>query len=195
MTGHNRYPHALKAIAAVLANDAAHTGLPDDARRALTGTSFVVGPAVLRAPPALSRPAPAEVFGEFVPQRGPNPQNIPRPKTEDSQRTIHPDRADLDTNDKLGELVDMVLVGSAEDSAGGQPEVHLLFKASVFGGLHLRLRKTPAGMHALFTVEDATSRRLVAAHIDDLVHHLNARGIAVASHEVQVGTVALREPA
>lgn len=173
MTANSRYPHALKAIAAVLADDALQ-GTPD-ARRALAGTSFVLGPAVLRPPPALSRPAPVEVFGE--------------PHRTDGNT------GEQDTNDKLGELVDMVLVGSAEDSAGGQPEVHLLFKASVFGGLHLRLRKTPSGMHALFTVEDATSRRLVAAHIDDLVHHLNGRGIAVASHEIQVGSVALREPA
>ena len=174
MTAHNRYPLALKAIAVVLANDASLYGKLD-ARRAIAGTSFVLGPAVLRPPPALSRPAPLEVFGAAA--------------------GAHRDEQAHDATDRLGELVDMVLVGSAEDSAGGQPEVHLLFKASVFGGLHLRLRKTPEGMHVLFTVEDSTSRRLVAAHIDDLVHHLNARGISVASHEIQVGSMALREPA
>ena len=86
----------------------------------------------------------------------------------------------------LGELVDMVLVG-ADEAKSGRPEVHLQFKSDVIGGLHLRLEKTDAGLHASFLVKDAATRRAVADHVDALVAHLRARGFAVVEARLEVG--------
>lgn len=90
------------------------------------------------------------------------------------------------TSDLLGELLDMVLVG-ADNADSGAPEVHLQFKAEVFGGLHLKLVKRPAGLEAFFGVADASARRAVAGHVDDLVKHLRQRGFAVVSWSLDVG--------
>ena len=120
---------------------------------------FAIGPAVLRAPTevALAPSPPARPFGEI-----------------DS------------TEEMLGELVDMVFVGADEPGAGGHPEVHLVFKAEVLGGLHLRLVKMPDGMHATFVVENAAARRAVVDHVDGLVDHLKGRGISIAAHSIKV---------
>ena len=80
----------------------------------------------------------------------------------------------------------MVLVG-ADDAKSGRPEVHLQFKSDVFGGLHLRLEKSDAGLHARFIVQDAATRRAVADHVDGLVAHLRGRGFAVVDARLEVG--------
>ncbi len=124
---------------------------------------FRVGPGVLRAPPPAVR----------------------KPRDPVSVDDDHDgDGGDVDA-DLLGELTDMVLVG-ADDAASGRAEVHLQFKAEVFGGLHLRMVKEPAGLVATFVVKDAASRRAVADHVDALVSRLRARGFAVLSHALDV---------
>ena len=130
---------------------------------AATTTPFRLGPSVLRAPPpGVRRPdAPADVRG-------------------DDDDDGAPETADL-----LGELLDMVLVG-ADDADSGLPEVHLQFKASVFGGLHLRMVKRAGGLDATFLVKDAAARRYVSDHVDALVAHLKERGFALLSHELRV---------
>ena len=124
---------------------------------------FRLGPAVLRAPPAAARPRQREAAGH----------------------SAAPDDDAPETADLLGELLDMVLVG-ADDADSGLPEVHLQFKASIFGGLHLRLVKKAQGLDATFVVADAAARREVAAHVEELVLHLKARGFALLSHELKV---------
>lgn len=89
------------------------------------------------------------------------------------------------TEEMLGELVDMVFV-SADEAAGGNAEVHLVFKAEVLGGLHMKLVKLPDGMHATFIVDDAAARRAVSDNIDGLVAHLKERGFTIASHKVEL---------
>lgn len=123
-------------------------------------TPFRLGPAVLRAPPSTIR----------------------RPEISSDDD----DDDDRDTADLLGELLDMVLVG-ADDADSGLPEVHLQFKASVFGGLHLRLVKRADGLAATFIVADAAARRAVADHVDALVVRLQERGFSLVSHELRVG--------
>ncbi|OGQ18165.1 MAG: hypothetical protein A2138_27415 [Deltaproteobacteria bacterium RBG_16_71_12] len=88
----------------------------------------------------------------------------------------------------LGELVDMVFVSADDEASSGRHEVHLVFKAEVLGGLHLKLVRQPDGMHATFVVEDAAARRAVAAHVDDLVRHLRDRGITVTHHAIELAT-------
>jgi hypothetical protein len=122
--------------------------------------AFSIGPSVLRPSPALSAPPSA-----------------PAPLSEDAE-------APGDALDP-GELVEMLLVGS-EEAGSGHPEVHLVFKSDVLGGLHLILVKEPAGMRARFIVQDAIARRTVAAHLDDLVAHLRGRGFSIVSHEVEL---------
>ena len=124
--------------------------------------SFRLGPSVLRAPPAVR--SRADVDAE-----------MPSDDEED------------DTGDLLGELVDMVLVG-ADDSDSRHPEVHLQFKADVFGGLHLRLQKTPEGLVATFSVADAAARRAVVDHVDALLAHLKQRGFSIVGHSVDVAS-------
>ena len=92
-----------------------------------------------------------------------------------------------DTGDLLGELVDMVLVG-ADDSDSRHPEVHLQFKADVFGGLHLQLQKTPEGLVATFSVADAAARRAVVDQVDGLLVHLKQRGFSIVRHSVDVAS-------
>ncbi len=125
---------------------------------ATTTAPFRLGPAVLRAPPAAVR----------------------RPEAVTVRVDDDPATADL-----LGELLDMVLVG-ADDADSGLPEVHLQFKASVFGGLHLQLVKRSAGLEATFIVADAAARRAVAEHVDALVARLRERGFSVLSHDLRV---------
>jgi hypothetical protein len=124
----------------------------------------VLGPPILRPPPELFRRAP---------------RGAARPALDE------PDAPDRRTEDLLGELVDMVFV-SADDAAGSAAEVHLVFKAEVLGGLHLRLQKRAEGMHATFLVEDSAARRAVLDHADGLVRHLRDRGFSLVGHEVKI---------
>lgn len=142
------------------------------ALRALLSTStstastapFRVGPGVLRAPPPAVRKPRGGIDGDGG---------------------VHDDSGGDSDGDLLGELTDMVLVG-ADDAQSGRAEVHLQFKAEIFGGLHLRLVKEPAGLVATFVVKDAASRRAVADHVDALVARLRGRGFAVLSHALDV---------
>ncbi|MCC7072293.1 MAG: hypothetical protein IT383_13275 [Deltaproteobacteria bacterium] len=120
---------------------------------------FAIGPAVLRQPPARV----ATTTGGPLDAAPQNP-----------------------TDELLGELVDMVFVSADDEQADGAPEVRLVFKAEVLGGLHLRLVRRPEGMHAIFIVEDAAARRAVAAHVDDVVRHLRDRGFSVTHHAIEV---------
>jgi hypothetical protein len=150
----DRYPKAAAAIAALSSARATTRSLP---------TAFTVGPGIMRAPPRVQR-APVST----PPSRNPD---------EDDD-----DGAATGTDELLGELVDMVLVGA--DETGGAPEVHLVFKASVLGGVHLRLVKEPEGLRASFLVDDSAGRRAIAAHADDLVARLRDRGFAVTGHDI-----------
>lgn len=136
-------------------------GRGDTATSALPA-SFRLGPSVLRAPPAV------------------------RSRAEAAEADEGDDDVD-DAGDLLGELVDMVLVG-ADDSDSRVPEVHLQFKADVFGGLHLRLQKAPEGLVATFSVADAAARRAVVDHVDALLVRLRERGFAIVRHSVDVAS-------
>jgi hypothetical protein len=131
-------------------------------RSSLPQAAFRVGPGVLRPPPVVARQTPPS-----SPSSASSSSQVP------------------DTGEMLGELVDMVLVG-ADEAKSGRPEVHLQFKSDVIGGLHLRLEKTDAGLHASFLVKDAATRRAVATHVDALVAHLRARGFAVVEARLDV---------
>jgi hypothetical protein len=80
----------------------------------------------------------------------------------------------------------MRITADAIISDSGLPEVHLQFKAEVFGGLHLRLVKRSDGLVASFGVADAAARRAVAGHVDDLIGRLRARGFAVVAHSLEI---------
>lgn len=123
--------------------------------------AFRLGPAVLRPPPATS--------------------SLVRPPA----GGVDDARAQSDDTELLGELVDMVLVG-ADDSTSRVPEVHLQFKADVFGGLLLRLQKQPDGLVANFVVSDAGARRAVAEHVEALLDRLRGRGFPVVRHSIDV---------
>ena len=123
-------------------------------------TGFSIGPAVLRPPPERAAVGAA----------GPSLDAPTEPRTEEM----------------LVELVDMVFVSADDEAASGRHEVHLVFKAEVLGGLHLKLVRMPDGMHATFVVEDAAARRAVVAHVDDLVRHLRERGFTIAQHQVEL---------
>jgi hypothetical protein len=151
-----RYPKNVAALAALLAARAAPA--PPTA-------PFRVGSAVFRAPPPLRAPPPST--------RG----SIDAGKTDGSD--------DDDVDDLLGELTDMLLVG-AGDADSGHAEVHLQFKSDVFGGLHLRLIKKPEGLVAVFLVDDAATRRAVAAHVDALVARLRDKGFVVVDARLEV---------
>jgi hypothetical protein len=155
-SGASKYPQALAFIERMPFVDARTSPAP--------AAAFTLGPAVLRAPPAIARGSDDDLAGLDLEPRIPNEGGA--------------------TDEMLGELVDMVFV-SAEDN-GGQHEVHLVFKAEVLGGLHLRLRKQADGMHATFVVEDAAARRAVSDHVDGLVAHLKGRGFTIASHAIEI---------
>jgi len=123
--------------------------------------AFRIGPGVLRAPPRAARPAVDVAVVE------------------------NNDDAAPDVDDMLGELTDMLLVG-ADEGKSGHPEVHLQFKSDVFGGLHLRLVKKPAGFSAVFVVDDAATRRAVADHVDALVQRLRDKGFTIAEARLDV---------
>jgi hypothetical protein len=125
---------------------------------------FRVGAAVFRAPP---------------------PRRAPPPSTRASIDAGKTESSDDDVDDLLGELTDMMLVG-AGDADSGHAEVHLQFKSDVFGGLHLRLIKKPEGLVAVFLVNDAATRRAVAAHVDALVARLRDKGFVVVEARLEV---------
>jgi hypothetical protein len=153
----DRYPLARAALQRLLGGDGDGEAPPLAA--------FRVGPAVLRAPVPRARAAPGDDGDDGEGDDG---------------------EGSAGGNDLLGELVDMVLVG-ADDSDSRHPEVHLQFKADVFGGLHLRLQKTPEGLVARFTVADAAARRAVVGHVDELLARLRGRGFAVHRYDIDVG--------
>lgn len=134
---------------------------------------------------AAMRPAPAPL-AEFSVGAA-----VFRPPPDVVRSTVKPRKLDESlegegvTEEILGELVDMVFV-SADESTSNNAEVHLVFKAEVLGGLHMKLVRMPDGMHATFIVEDANARREVANHVDDLVAHLKGRGFSVASHHIEI---------
>ena len=153
-----RYPRCSAALERLLSSSSSSsTSLPP--------APFRVGPGVLRPPPAVARQAPSS-------------------SSSSSPSSSSPTEAP-DTGAMLGELVDTVLVG-ADEAKSGRPEVHLQFKSDVIGGLHLRLEKTDAGLHASFLVKDAATRRAVADHVDALVAHLRGRGFAVVEARLEV---------
>jgi hypothetical protein len=166
--GAERYPLALAALERLLGSRAARPrGDVDEASDA----PFAVGPGILRPPPEVQRRA----------------RPAARPLEEGAP-------VDVDTEEMLGELVDMVFVSADDDAGSGHPEVHLVFKAEVLGGLHLKLVKKSDGMHATFIVEDAAARRAVLASVDGIVTHLKGRGFAVAHHEVQIASAPAEVP-
>jgi flagellar hook-length control protein FliK len=164
--GRERYPHAAALLDRLLA---AHGASPTS--DAPTG-AFSVGPAVLRAPPPVFRRA----------------QEAARPRHLDQSL-----EGEGSTEEMLGELVDMVFV-SADEAQGGNAEVHLVFKAEVLGGLHMKLVKLPDGMHATFMVDDAAARRAVSDNVDGLVAHLKERGFSIASHRIEIASGAAGAP-
>lgn len=129
-----------------------------------------LGPGILRPPPQVQRPSPREQPG--LDKHDPLDASGAAP-----------------TEELLGELVDMVFV-SADEARSGHHEVHLVFKADVLGGLHLRLEKTPDGMNATFIVEDAAARRAIVDHADGILRHLGERGFRVVAHEIRVASEA-----
>ncbi|MBI1944406.1 MAG: flagellar hook-length control protein FliK [Deltaproteobacteria bacterium] len=153
----DRYPRATATLERLLQASPARPSTPL--------TPFAIGPAVLREPPPRAEPMPVG-----APLAGPSSSGTPVGGTEEL----------------LGELVDMVFVSADDDAGSGRHEVRLVFKAEVLGGLHLRLVHMPDGMHATFVVEDAAARRAVAAHVDDLVRHLLARGFVVTHHAIEL---------
>ena len=124
-------------------------------------TSFTVGNAVFRPPPPVARPPGA-------------------PDAPDALEDSEPSTTDA----MLGELVDMVFVSAEENN--GQHEVHLVFKAEVLGGPHLKLVKKSDGMHASFVVEDEAARRAVIDYVEELVAHLKTRGFTIVTHTVDI---------
>lgn len=139
---------------------------------------------LLRAAPAGRAPAPLTGFAI-----GPTVLRAPRePSRIDTPGPSIDAPTEPDTDGMLGELVDMVFVSADDEAASGRHEVHLVFKAEVLGGLHLKLVRQPDGMHATFVVEDAAARRSVAAHIDDLVRHLRERGFTIAHHAIELAS-------
>jgi hypothetical protein len=154
----DRYPVAVAALRALLGRDGTASTEPL--------ASFRLGPSVLRAPPAVSARADVADVADVA---------------DDVDNDAD------DTGDLLGELVDMVLVG-ADDSDSRHPEVHLQFKADVFGGLHLQLQKTPEGLVATFSVADAAARRAVVDQVDGLLVHLKQRGFSIVRHSVDVAS-------
>ncbi len=156
MNAQERYPLAVAALARLRAST-------EQARSsAVSLRPFRLGPQVLRAPPAVAA----------------------------GRLDLAPDDAEGvapagDPEDLLGELVDMVLVG-AQDGGGQTPEVRLQFKASVLGGLFLRLQAFPEGLCATFTVADAAARRAIVEHAEALVAHLRRRGFSVVRYDVAI---------
>jgi hypothetical protein len=155
--GGERYPLSLAILERLMQGRLGASSSP--AKLELPVVPFTVGPAVLRAPPEIAR-------------------------GHDEVDAFDVEPPNTSTDDMLGELVDMVFVSAEENH--GEHEVHLVFKAEVLGGLHMKLVKKADGMHATFVVEDAAARRAVVDHVDGLVAHLKGRGFSIASHTIEV---------
>lgn len=162
MKGADRYPLALAALARLAASSPASSPVSSASSATQSVAPFTVGSAVFRPPPAVARPVE-------VPNALPDALEEGGPSSTDAM---------------LGELVDMVFVSAEENH--GQHEVHLVFKAEVLGGLHLKLVKKSDGMHATFVVEDAAARRAVIDHVEQLVAHLKTRGFHIVAHAIEV---------
>jgi hypothetical protein len=156
--GCERYPRAVALLERLLAARGTSIAM------ATPAGPFSVGPSVLRPPPPVMRRA----------------SDASRPRKLDASL-----EGEGSTEEMLGELVDMVFV-SADEAQGGNAEVHLVFKAEVLGGLHMKLVKLADGMHATFVVDDAAARRAVSDNVDGLVAHLRERGFSIASHRIEL---------
>jgi hypothetical protein len=120
---------------------------------------FQIGPSIMRPPPEVQAPA-----------------SVPRP--------VSLEGGPVRSQDELAaELVDMVLVGGED---GGPPQVQLQFKADVFGGVLLMLKREDKGLLATFIVDDAASRRAILPHVDTLLARLTSRGMKIAGHAIEL---------
>lgn len=154
--GAPRYPLAEAALARLLGEDLL-AGRP---RPGDDGGAFTVGPAVMRPPPAIAVPAPdVDLAPPDVTQR-------------DEART----------DALMEDMVDVMLVGDDD----GKQHVHLAFKEDVFGGLYLKLERTPEGLYATFLVPSDSERRGVEGHVDLLLARLRDRGMRITGHKVEV---------
>lgn len=155
--GPPRYPLAEAALARLLGD------VPETERRRPgdDGNPFTLGPAVMRAPPAIAVPAPLDL------------------DTEPPSAT--PSR----TDELMDDMVDVMLVGDDGDD-GGKQHVHLAFKDDVFGGLYLKLERTSDGLFATFLVRSDGDRRGVEGHVDMLLSRLRSRGMRIQGHKVEV---------
>jgi hypothetical protein len=88
----------------------------------------------------------------------------------------------------LGDILDMAFV-SKQQSTSGVPEVHLVFRSDVFGGMQMHLKKTDVGLVARVLVDSSHTRRMLMPHIDDLTRNLTDRGFAVVAVTVDVDDV------
>lgn len=158
-----KVPLRVPAPAATSPMGGGGTPAPDEAIAA-----FSVGPAVTWAPPHI--------------QRAPSPPKPPSPGHPAGDPAEEPARAR--TEALLEDMVDVVLVGQGE----GKPEIHLSFKADIFGGLYLRLERRPEGLFAHFTVPDEHARRRVHGHLDDLLARLSQSGMRICGHQLTCQT-------
>jgi hypothetical protein len=150
------YPLAEQALQRLLGEPVANAPRPGD-----DGEAFTVGPDIMRPPPEVAVPsAPAGDKGEEG--------------EEGDERSR--------TDELMEDMVDMMLVGDDD----GQHTVHLAFKDHVFGGLYLKLERTPDGLHATFLVGDDIDRRGVEGQVDALLARLRDRGMRIAGHSVEV---------
>jgi|GEM_PF-956839 len=185
------YPRARAAIARLLTNlgpstlgpstptppaAAAPSNVALEDRRPRTQSdteTFSVGPAVMRAPPAVQTPAPE------------------RPTVDDTQaqRAV--------TKGRLEDMVDLMFMGSGtgDDDDPASQQIHLQFKEDVLDGLYVTLVKVDGGMRATFVVRDANSRRLVDGHVQNLVARLSSKGITIVDTVVEVQEVDKGPPA
>jgi hypothetical protein len=155
--GPPRYPLAEAALARLLGEDV----LEPRARPGDDGAAFVVGPAVMRPPPAIAVPADVDL----------------------APPDARPARDEARTDALMEDMVDVMLVGDDED---GRQHVHLAFKEDVFGGLYLKLERTPDGLFATFLVSSDGDRRGVEGHVDLLLSRLRSRGMRIVGHKVEV---------
>lgn len=156
--GPPRYPLAEAALARLLGEDllAARPRPGDD------GSAFTLGPAVMRPPPAIALPSPADV-------------DLPPP--EGAVTSAGPS-----TDSLMEDMVDVMLVGDDD----GTQHVHLAFKEDVFGGLYLKLERASDGLFATFLVSGDRERRGVEGHVDLLLSRLRDRGMRITGHTVEV---------
>lgn len=130
--------------------------------------------------PPVENPAPSGQ-GNQLRQAAVRPSVTPS-KDSAHDKTIDPGPGAVLKQGAPGDMVDFIVYGVDEEDQ--TQEVHLSFRDEVVSGVYLKLRFEPAGLKAIFLVNDKAGRRWARAYGEQILARLATKGLKTGSVEI-----------